>query len=237
MDRVVQAATEAYNVYAFHKVYHAVHNFCAVELSAFYLDVLKDRLYASGPDWPERRSAQTALHRLAETLARLLAPLLVHTTEEVWDYLKLPDKPESVHLAALPDLSGRDYGLTVPWDQILALRDTVQVALEEKRQSGEVRNSLEARVHLDVDADTYRALEPYRAELPALLLVSQIALAQTRLEAGVSVTVTPAEGIKCARCWLIKTDVGADPAHPELCARCARAVSDLERVPEKALAQ
>src|SRR5579884_3291621 len=235
LDRVVQVAAEAYNVYAFHKVYHAVHNFCAVELSAFYLDVLKDRLYASGPDWPERRSAQTAMHRLAETLARLLAPILVHTTEEVWDYLKLPDKPESVHLAAMPEPSGRDYRLSAPWDRILELRDAVQVALEKNRQSGEVRNSLEAHVHLDVDTETYRALEPYRDWLPTLLLVSQVELAQAHTESGNFVAVTPAAGAKCARCWLIKTDVGSDPAHPELCARCARAVSDLEREPEKVL--
>ncbi|HLV79528.1 MAG TPA: isoleucine--tRNA ligase [Chthonomonadaceae bacterium] len=228
LDHVVQVAAEAYNAYAFHKVYHAVHNFCAVELSAFYLDVLKDRLYASGPNWPERRSAQTALLRLAETLARLLAPVLVHTTEEAWDFLKLPDKPESVHLAALPEPSGQDYGLSAPWERILELRDAVQVALEEKRQSGEVRNSLEAHVHLMLDPETYRALEPYQADLPALLLVSQVDLKQTRTEPGTGITVTPAEGVKCARCWLIKTDVGADPAHPELCARCARAVSEKE---------
>ena len=227
-NRVVQTATDAYNVYQFHKVYHAVHNFCAVELSAFYLDVLKDRLYASAAKSRERRSAQTALHTLAETMARLLAPLLVHTMEEVWDHLQLPNKPESVHLADMPAASPVDTDLLARWAVLLEVRDAVQVGLEEKRQSGEVKNSLEARVKLDVGAETCRALTPYQTQLPALLLVSQVELGSTHETPGIQVEVAPAEGVKCARCWLIKTDVGADARYPDLCARCAAVVAELD---------
>jgi isoleucyl-tRNA synthetase len=224
LNRVVQTASEAYNVYEFHRIYHAVHNFCAVDLSAFYLDVIKDRLYASGADWKERRSAQTALHTLAHTLARLLAPLLVHTAEEVWDYLKLPDRPESVHLADLPKPEAPDADLLARWEPILAVRDVVNQAKEAARQAGAIGNPLESRVELTADAATYRALAPYAEQLPVVFLVSQVALQGGRGDAGVDVQVRPAEGVKCARCWLIKTDVGVDPAHPTICGRCAQAV-------------
>ena len=109
MDELVVTATAAYETYEYHRVYQATLNFCSVELSAFYLDVLKDRLYASGKDWRERRSAQTALHQIAETLAKLLAPILVHTSEEVLDYLKLPNPPESIHLADFPTAAGTGH--------------------------------------------------------------------------------------------------------------------------------
>ncbi len=225
LARVVQTANEAYEVYAFQRIYHAVHNFCAVELSAFYLDVLKDRLYASGADWKERRSAQTALHWLAETLARLLAPILVHTADEVWDYLKLPDKPESVHLAELPMAETPDEALLSRWQTLLDLRELVNKALEGARQAGEIGNPLEARIVLTLSEEQYTLAESYRAQLPTVFMVSQVELRQKpdgEPEAG---EVSRAEGVKCARCWLIKTDVGADPDYPDLCARCTAAVA------------
>src|SRR5262249_32923291 len=142
-----------------------------VELSSFYLDVLKDRLYASRADSKERRSAQTAMHRIAETLARLLAPILVHTAEEVWDYLKLPDKPESVHLAALPEADARDEALRQRWEPWLEAREGLNKAREEARQAGKTGNRLESRVDLP---ETYAALRPYQSLLPTVFLVSQV---------------------------------------------------------------
>jgi isoleucyl-tRNA synthetase len=225
LNEVVKTAAAAYDVYEFHRVYHAVHNFCAVELSAFYLDVLKDRLYASAADWKVRRSAQTAMHQIAETLARLLAPILVHTAEEVWDHLKLPNKAESVHLADLPTPGPTDTALLARWEQILAVREAVNKAREEARQSGVVGNPLESRVEIAADEETYRALAPYAETLPSVFLVSQVAVGNTRQEPGVEVRVNPAEGVKCARCWLIKTDVGMDSAYPDICGRCAAALA------------
>jgi len=223
LNELVVVSVGAYEAYAFHRVYHAVHNFCAVELSAFYLDVLKDRLYASGKTWRERRSAQTAMHRLAETLARLMAPILVHTAEEVWDYLKLPNKSESVHLAEMPTPGETDVALLDRWEPILAAREAVKKALEEARQAGVIGNPLESRVELTADAETLAALAPYLTQLPAVFLVSQVALNPSGT--GLSAQAMPAEGVKCARCWLIKTDVGADAAYPDLCARCAGAIA------------
>ena len=222
--KLVETCTESYEVYEFQRVYQAVLNFCSVELSAFYLDVLKDRLYASRADSPERRSAQTAMHLLAEGLARLLAPVLVHTCEEVWDYLKTPDKAESVHLADFPTAGNVDDALLARWEPILAARETVKKAIEEARQAGTIGNPLESRVVLTTDEATYHALMPYTNQLPAVFLVSQAELKLQTDAQGVPVLVAPAEGVKCARCWLYKLDVGANPEFPDICARCANAI-------------
>ncbi len=221
LAELVRVSTDAYEQFEFHRVYQAVLNFCSVEMSAFYLDVIKDRLYASGAASRERRSAQTALYMLASTLARLLAPILVHTSEEVWGYLKGADKPESVHLADFPTPEGADTELIDRWAPLLEAREAVNRAKEEARQSGRIGNPLEARVELTVSLTRYEQLKPFAAQLATLLLVSQAELIADGNEPEIAVRVTPAEGVKCARCWLIKTDVGANPVYPDLCARCA----------------
>jgi isoleucyl-tRNA synthetase len=219
---LVRSATAAYEVFEFHKVYQQVLNFCSVEMSAFYLDVLKDRLYASGAKSRERRSAQTAMHTLAETLARLLAPVLVHTTEEVWDFLQLPGKAESVHLADFPTTDALPREMPPFWEKLVQMRDIVKSGLELARQAGVIGNPLEARVVMKLDKTTYALFKPYEAQLPALFLVSQVHMSDDfEADHGIAVGAMPAEGVKCARCWLIKTDVGVDPAYSDLCGRCA----------------
>ena len=221
LAELVRTVTDAYEQYEFHRVYQAVLNFCSVELSAFYLDVIKDRLYASGAESRERRSAQTALHTLASTLACLLAPILVHTSEEVWGYLRRADKPESVHLADFPKVDAADPEMIAHWAPLLEAREAVNRAREEARQAGVIGNPLEARVELTVSPARYEQLKPFVGQLATLFLVSQAELTPTATEADIAVRVTPAEGVKCARCWLIKTDVGFNPVYPDLCARCA----------------
>ena len=216
LNLVVQTGENAYNRYEFHRVYQSAINFCSVELSAFYLDVLKDRLYASAAGSPARRSAQTAMHRIAETLALLLAPILVHTTDEVWGYLKFANGPESVHLADLPVSRASDEALLARWTPLLEARDAVKKALEEARQAGRIGNPLEAKVTLP---PAYAALGAFGDSLPSLFLVSQVVHGD-----GDAIEAGPADGVKCARCWLVKTDVGISPAHPEVCARCAEAL-------------
>ena len=224
LDRVVQGSVSAYERYEFHRVYQSVLNFCSVELSSFYLDVLKDRLYASAPKSRERLSAQTAMHRIAETLARLLAPILVHTADEVWGYLRIADKPESVHLAELPAGTQPDLAIITRWEPVLVARDIVKKALEEARQAGQIGNPLESRVDLFADAETLEQLSPFAAQLPSLLLVSQAGL-NLGDEPGLKAVCRPADGVKCARCWLVKTDIGSDAGQPDLCTRCASAVA------------
>ena len=258
LGRLVENATQAYEEYEFQRIYQMVLNFCATELSSFYMDVLKDRLYASAANSRERRAAQTVMYTLAETLARLLAPILPHTAEEVWDYLKVPNKAESIHLAAFPTVASvddseknstnsrmdksaaniLDNALIARWEPLLAIRETVKKALETARQEGKIGNPLEARVALSVDSQTFAALLPYEKLLPVVFLVSQATLVETGSatqgsqnsnEMANVVEVTVADGVKCARCWLIKTDVGAEAAYPDVCARCAGVLSELDK--------
>ena len=229
LGNIVVRSTEAYEKYEFHRVYQEVLNFCSVELSAFYLDVIKDRLYASGKDWKARRSAQTALHTLAETLARLLAPVLPHTAEEVWDYLKLSDKAESIHLSAFPEGQvGTKH--SQHWLHVLAARERVKKGLEEARQQGKIGNPLKAHVTLNVVPLMAEKLKPFEAQLPSLFLVSQVEVNVHKRTgeadfADLDVNVAAADGPECARCWLVKTDVGVNAAYPELCGRCADAMA------------
>ena len=234
LDLLVSEATAAYEAYEFHRVYQMTLNFCSVELSSFYLDVLKDRLYASGRTSHERRSAQSTMHTVAETLSRLLAPILAFTAEEVWDYLKLADKPDSVHLADFPVVTtvdaaagkAKDSELLARWEPLLTARDVVKKALEEGRSGGAIGNPLEARVTLTADAPTYAALEPFSAQLPSLFLVSQVELKRDDTVPGLKTAVKTAVEEKCPRCWLRKTDIGANPNYPDLCLRCANVLAE-----------
>ena len=212
-----------YEGYGFHRVFHAVHNFCTVELSSFYLDVIKDRLYASAANWKDRRSAQTALAKLAEGLALILAPILPHTCEEVWGYLKSADKAESVHLSHLWAQSEIDGGLLERWIPLLGSRELVKKAIEEGRQAGTVTNSLECRVNLMAEPALYEALSHFGDQLASLFVVSQVTLLSG--SEGLTVTVDKADGEKCGRCWLIRSDVGTREEHPTLCGRCTDAIS------------
>ncbi|HLI49680.1 MAG TPA: class I tRNA ligase family protein, partial [Chthonomonas sp.] len=228
LAQVVTACHTAYEQYAFHRVYQTVIHFCTVDLSAFYLDVLKDRLYASGKTWPARRSAQTALHQLASTLSRVLAPILPHTMEEVWDHLKMEAKPESIHLADYPQAGCVDEELLQTYAQLLEVREAVLAGLEAAKQSGKITNPLESLVRLRADATYYPTLAARRDSLASLFIVSQVVLEamedgeeSTRLK----VEVEPAPGKKCARCWLVLPDVGTHADHPLLCTRCVHAVA------------
>jgi isoleucyl-tRNA synthetase len=234
-ERLVRDCRHWYEEYAFHRVYRAIYDFATVDLSATYFDVLKDRLYTSAPRWPERRSAQTALHRLAWALVRLVAPLVSFTAEEVWQHLRKPaDAPASVHLALFPEPEELTAGLTdrqrsraQNWDRLIEVRDTVLKSLEAARQEKQIGAPLEARVRLRANGDLLPLLEEYAAELPGLFIVSEVALDRDANEGGLSVQVERAAGTKCERCWKYTVDVGSNPAFPTICARCAKAVTEM----------
>jgi len=217
---VVSQASKAYEVYEFHRVYQSVHNFCAVDLSAFYLNVLKDRLYASAPASKERRSAQTVLYALCSTLARLLAPILSHTAEEVWQFLP-GEKAESILLADFPTPEERylDDSLADRWERIREVREQAYRVLEEARQTGRIGQPLEAQVALRCPPDLYEALKSYADQLSSVLIVSAATL-EPSTDERLEVEVRPAEGTKCERCWLVLPTVGQNPEHPQLCHRC-----------------
>ncbi|MDR3706750.1 MAG: isoleucine--tRNA ligase [Capsulimonadaceae bacterium] len=222
LRQLVVDATAAYEAYEFHKAVQAIHQFCAVDMSSFYLDVLKDRLYAEAPRSRARRSAQTVLFEITSTLTRLLSPILSFTAEEVWQCLRMPDKPESVELASFPSPKAEfcDDDLADRWRALLEFRDRVNKAIETARQSKAIGKPLEAFVKIEAAPETYKLLLPYLAVLPSLFLVSEVELLLH--EGPDAVTVSPASGTKCARCWLVKTDV--DPA-TGLCGRCEAAIS------------
>jgi isoleucyl-tRNA synthetase len=218
-----------YDEFAFHKVYHTTYAFATVDLSAIYFDVLKDRLYTSAPKSKARRSAQTALYRLLDALVRLLAPLMSFTADEVWLHM---DRPDSVHMAHFPDPGELSAGIgedarkrTADWDRLMEVRDCVLKSLEAARNEKRIGAPLEARVRLQASDDLLTLLREYAAELPALLIVSQVEVESG--EGDLAVTVERATGTKCERCWKYTHDVGSDPRFPTICKACAEAVDEM----------
>jgi len=229
-----------YGEFAFHKIYHRVNHFCVVDLSAFYFDVIKDRLYTYAPNSPGRRSAQTALWRISEAMVRLLAPILTFTCEEVWQHLpQVPDRLESVHLAEFPDAAEILGDKSVPeedahqqqdWTTLLAVREQAMKALEEERNSKRIGKSLEAQLVITAADPAYSVLARYRDQLRYLFIVSAVALTQGsgNGSAGVHVEVKKSDGAKCDRCWNYSTHVGEDKTYPTICERCSGVLKELE---------
>jgi len=221
LQGLVERCTRAMEDYQLHVVYHALHNFCAVELGSLYLDIRKDCLYTFDPGSVSRRSAQTSIHILLETLVRLMAPILCHTSEEAWSLMKGGGE-QSIHLQEwpLPDDIWRDQYLEETYEQLLKVRETVTKALEEMRSSKELGTSLEAAVRLLVPPSMVALLSSRQELLPTLFIVSQVEMAGSESQKEVAVEVSRAAGGKCARCWNYRDSVGADAAHPEICDRC-----------------
>ena len=244
--RLVELCRNWYPEFGFHKVYHALYNFCTVELSAFYLDIAKDRLYTSAPRSRERRSVQTALFHIADALVRLVAPILCFTAEEVWSYL--PGRPPdltSVHLAGFPETAELAGELTSAqrerlnnWDRLIAVRNEVLKVLEASRKEKFIGNSLEAKVELSAEGDWAQLLEEYNGLLPMLFIVSQVHLSSNGLPGapeglirGLRIAVRRADGQKCERCWNYSVRVGEEAEFPNVCERCAAALKAREAGP------
>ncbi len=231
---------KSYDDFAFHRIYHRVNHFCVVDLSAFYFDVIKDRLYTYAPDSRGRRSAQTAVWRICEAMVRLLAPILTFTCEEVWQHLpKMPDRPESVHLAKFPEAGDVLGAASVPaedqqqsqdWTTLLAVREQAMKALEEERNSKRIGKSLEAQLIITAAEPAYSVLQRYAGQLRYLFIVSAVTLTQGAGNGtgGVRVEVKKADGAKCERCWNYSTHVGEDKTYPTVCERCSAVLKELE---------
>jgi isoleucyl-tRNA synthetase len=235
-----QQVRQWYAEFTFHKIYQRVNQFCVVDLSAFYFDVLKDRLYTYAPESLGRRSAQTAIWRIGEALVRLLAPVLSFTAEEVWLYLpKQPDRAESVHLTTFPtqeEVQGTPYvpadadQLRADWTVLRGVRDEVLKALEAARNQKLIGGSLEAKVALSAADPAYGVLSRYADQLRYVFIVSAVDLERAPAgngATGVSVKVTRAPGRKCERCWNYSTHVGEDPENPAVCERCSAVLKEL----------
>jgi len=237
----IRECREWYEKFEFHRVYHALQDFCTVDLSAFYFDVLKDRLYTFAPNNPGRRSAQTAVYRIASALVRLIAPTLTFTSEEVWKFLPhAAGEPESVHMALFPAAEGFERALdekrSAEWDRLLAVREEVLKVLEPLRAAKTISANLEARVTLSASGELAALLQKQLRHLPPLFIVSQVELApgsgdgaSTSGIEGLQIRAERAHGKKCERCWNYSTHVGESADYPTLCERCLAALEEIER--------
>ncbi len=237
LTRLVQKVLQAYRSYEYHVVYHAIHTFCAVDLSALYLDMIKDRLYTAPARSKARRSAQTVLYELLNSLVRLLAPILAFTSEEIWRYIP-GDKGGlvSVQLADMPEVNEDylDVELEVRWERLLKVRGEVTRVLEAARRDKLIGNSLEAAVLLYAAGDVYSFLESVQNELATVFIVSEVELhgldsapfqAQCSGELpDLKIMVRRASGLKCERCWMYHPEVGKNDDYPDVCPKCAAAL-------------
>jgi len=243
MQRLIERTRNAYEQYEFHTVYHTIHNYCTLDLSAFYLDILKDRLYTSPPESAARRSAQTVMHHILGSLVKLMAPLLPFTSEETWAFMpEREDKEGSIHLALLPEVKPewKDKALADRWQQLLEVRGEVTKALEEARAAKRIGHPLDASVTLAAGEELYRVLLPYADELKTLFIVSGVSLVEGRelpdafesaLFQGLSISVVSADGEKCERCWVHDISVGTHSAQPTICDRCSSVIQTLRWEP------
>jgi len=219
-QRLLREVTQGYDRFEFHKVAQSLQNFCALKMSAFYLDILKDRLYTFAKNSMERRSAQSALYQILLILVKITAPILVFTAEEIWAHIP-GKKEESVHLSLWPDEEEIEKELEEKFKRLFEIRNKVCEALEEKRARKQIRSSLEAKVILEGgDEKLKRLLEESKEQLPSIFIVSQVSLEEG--EGELRIRVEKAEGEKCARCWNYSPTVGEDEEYKDLCARCRK---------------
>lgn len=236
LNRLIDKAKDAYENFEFHQIYHSVRKFCVVDMSNFYFDVLKDRLYVEAADSLLRRAAQTTIYYILNVITRLLAPILAFTAEEIWEYMPhvKDDDVESVLFNLMPEKLNIDVSedFVATWDKIERLREAVQKSLEMAREAKTIGSSLEACVVLHCDGKLYDFVKSMGDKLREIFIVSQVKLEKTgngecvaENMPGLSVTITRAEGKKCERCWTFSKTVGKNVSNGSVCSRCAAILS------------
>ncbi len=226
LNELIAKVKAGYDSYEFHQVYHAIHNFCVVDMSNFYLDVLKDRLYTEKADSKARRAAQTTIYIILDSMTRMIAPILAYTSDEIWKYMphRADADAECVLFNEMPapvEIS-LDADFIANWDKIHELRDTVKKQLEVAIKDKMIKASLEASVTLKASGAEYEFIKSVENELAAAFIVSEVVVEQA--EGELTVTVNKAQGEKCERCWAYSKTVGENADHPTLCARCAAVI-------------
>jgi isoleucyl-tRNA synthetase len=226
LDAVTAKVIAGYESFDFQAAYNPIYNICTVTLSARYLDIIKDRLYILAPRSVERRSAQTALYQIADTLCRLMSPILAFTSDEAWE--NLPGQTvASVHIAEFPKASGvNNTELDAAWERLFAIRDVVLRSLEEARTAKAIGSSLEAKVVLEADKETTLFLMNYFDDLRYIFIVSQVEVHEAD---KLNVRIEKAAGEKCERCWNYSARVGEFEKYPTVCERCAEALGEIEK--------
>ena len=227
MDEIIEKCKAAYDKFDFHIVYSTMRDFCTIDLSNFYLDILKDRLYVEKADSESRRAAQTVIYNILRSMTLYLAPVISFTAEEIWGYMPRGEKDdsESVFFNKMPEKSGvfADEAFMEKWEKIDELRDIVNKALEEARGQKLIGKSLEAKVTLNCGRDWYDFAKSVESDLVSAFIVSAVDVEKSEFD-GVDVKVEVAPGEKCERCWTHSDTVGKCAEHPTLCARCAEIV-------------
>ena len=236
LDEVLKTAHQGYNEYEYHTTAHALHNFCVVDMSNFYFDVLKDRLYTSAPQSKTRRAAQTVLYKVLDALCLILTPILAFTCDEIWKAMP-HDSSRNVESPLFNDIPQGNYidadeAFIEKWDKIHEIRTDVQKALELARNEKVIGKPLEAKVILHADGDLADFLNAELEALPEIFITSAVEVADGEGAvkgdvAGLSVTIAKADGEKCERCWKFSDTVGQDAEHPTLCAHCAQTMKEL----------
>lgn len=237
LDALLDVCRKGYDSYEYHIVSHAIHNFCVVDMSNFYLDVLKDRLYTEAPESQSRRSAQTVLYKVLDALVLLLTPILAFTADEIWkamphDAGRDPGSPLFNEIPASGYISA-DAAFMEKWEKLHAVRDDVLKALEQARNEKVIGKSLEAKVMLGADGDLYDFLTGVQDSLAEIFIVSSVEVTRECYAMkgevdGLTVSYAKADGAKCERCWTFSSTVGEDPVHPTLCHRCSHVMGALE---------
>jgi isoleucyl-tRNA synthetase len=239
--QVCNDITTAFNEFQFFKFFQTIQNFCTVDLSNFYLDIAKDRLYISAPDAPRRRSCQTVLMYCLEAISKMIAPVMCHTAEDIWQHLPYTVAHKSVFQAGwvtVPE-AWHQPDLATKWEALRTVRTEVNKVMEQARNAKLIGSSLEAKVYLQITDETLAAtVASVDSELRYLLLASQVAVvakfpmdgaavekAFTGKTDGLEIAVVPADGEKCARCWNYSTAVGESVEHPHICERCVEALA------------
>lgn len=229
--QLVKNCTQNYEDFNFHMVYHDINQFCVSDMSNFYLDIIKDRLYTSKPDSVERKSAQTAMYIILDSLVKMLAPMICYTTEEIWSYMphKKDENTESVMLNYWPEVDSEyeNHKLEEKWNHILELKEMVAKELEVARSEKVIGHSLNAKVTLLADEKEYSFLKENREQLETVFIVSNLQVEEkpTDQTEKLAVKVEVAEGEKCERCWKYSTTVGEDKENPTICHRCSDSIS------------
>ena len=226
LDSLIDKVNEGYNEFDFHIAFHAIHNFCVIDMSNFYLDIIKDRLYCEKEDSELRRSAQTTMYKILSAVARLSAPIISFTAEEIWGFMphSSEDDTQSVFLNQMPEKSGIEFSdeFISKWEFIYSTREAVNKVLEDARNAKTIGKSLEAGIIIHASESDYEKYNALSKQLTEILIVSDVTVEKSDSET--SFEVVKAEGSKCERCWCYSKYVGTNHKHPTLCERCAIAV-------------
>lgn len=235
LDQMIAVCRGAYEEYEYHVVFHTLHNFCVVDMSNFYFDVLKDRLYTEAADSLSRKAAQTVIYKVLEALVLIVTPILAFTSDEIWKAMphETSKNPESPLFTEIPkaDYINADAAFMEKWERIHSVRDDVQKALELARNEKIIGKSLEAKVILGAGGELYDFLDRMKASLAEIFITSSVAVVQDTCAFsgevdGLTVSVEKADGKKCERCWTFSEHVGENSEHPTLCRRCAKVMTE-----------